>query len=71
MNSYHAQLLLEALCQVYSQKDLEDGRAIIGLLVRFLKVTHLEAEALVEGALYLKTLRAKRAPSPAETPWIQ
>ena len=59
MSTYQLQLLLEALAGVHSFEELSDGIAVISLLVRHFGFDALEAEAVVRGALELKTMRVE------------
>ncbi len=58
MNNYQLRLLLNALCQVYSLEELEDGRTITSSLIRYLYLTPEAVGALLYGACQLKRLRS-------------
>lgn len=71
MTTYQLRLLLEALIRVHSYEELADGEPVISLLVRHLGFSPDEAEAVVEGALNLKTVRAGCGTSPTGEIYLQ
>ena len=57
MNGYQLRLLLEAVATIYSVRELHEDRDISKNLSRNLGLAPAGAEALVDGAYQLKTLR--------------
>ena len=65
MSQYQVHLLLEALAKVHSFQELSEGEPVISLLIRHFCFGIDEAEAAVEGPLYLKKVRAESGQCPA------
>ena len=59
MSGYELMLILEALTRVHTFDELALGHPIIEALVIHLGLQPEQAEALVEGAMYLKQARAE------------
>ena len=61
MNSYQVRLVLEALCQVHSIEALEERTAARRTLCRNFLLSKADADVLLEGALLLQNVRARRS----------
>jgi hypothetical protein len=71
MTNYQLHLLLEAIAKVHSFEELSGGIPVISLLVRHLGFETEAAEAIVQGALHIKTIRARKSAEHSELSYVQ
>lgn len=61
MDSYQVHLILEALCEEHSIEELFDSEPTRQALCRYLHLSEEQADILLEGALLLKSIRARKS----------